>query len=110
MQRRPTTYFALVDDDGTLLAKRHITDDAAGYRLVLDVLAEYLLTARDRPCGYTIWNVAAAGARPRRTATGPEASRLAAHEKNRSPAGITSGLPVRRVTTSGRRSAPDQGR
>ena len=32
---------ALVDDNGQLLAKRHITDDAAGYRLLLDLLAEY---------------------------------------------------------------------
>lgn len=31
---------ALVDDSGQLLAKRHITDDAAGYR-ILDLLAEY---------------------------------------------------------------------
>ncbi|MGW7362489.1 IS110 family transposase [Streptomyces sp. NPDC054841] len=32
---------ALVDDSGELLAKRHITDDAAGYRILLDMLAEY---------------------------------------------------------------------
>ncbi|MEV0532598.1 IS110 family transposase [Kitasatospora sp. NPDC050463] len=32
---------ALVDDTGQLLAKRHITDDAAGYKLLLDLLAEY---------------------------------------------------------------------
>ncbi|MER6305349.1 IS110 family transposase [Streptomyces sp. NPDC001657] len=32
---------ALVDDSGQLLAKRHITDDAAGYRMLLDLLAEY---------------------------------------------------------------------
>ncbi|MFF4139580.1 IS110 family transposase [Streptomyces mirabilis] len=32
---------ALVDDDGTLLAKRHITDDAAGYKILLDLLAEH---------------------------------------------------------------------
>jgi transposase len=32
---------ALVDDKGELLAKRHITDDAAGYRILLDLLAEY---------------------------------------------------------------------
>ncbi|RKT08497.1 transposase IS116/IS110/IS902 family protein [Streptomyces sp. 3211.6] len=32
---------ALVDDDGQLLAKRHITDDAAGYKILLDLLAEY---------------------------------------------------------------------
>lgn len=32
---------ALVDDRGELLAKRHITDDAAGYRILLDLLAEY---------------------------------------------------------------------
>ena len=32
---------ALVDDTGELLAKRRITDDAAGYKLLLDLLAEY---------------------------------------------------------------------
>jgi hypothetical protein len=32
---------ALVDDTGQLLAKRHITDDAAGYRNLMDLLAEY---------------------------------------------------------------------
>ncbi|WP_189719393.1 IS110 family transposase, partial [Streptomyces spectabilis] len=32
---------ALVNDAGELLAKRHITDDAAGYTLLLDLLAEY---------------------------------------------------------------------
>ncbi|MFD6360223.1 IS110 family transposase [Streptomyces roseolus] len=32
---------ALVDDTGQLLAKRHITDDATGYKLLLDLLAEY---------------------------------------------------------------------
>ncbi|WP_010355980.1 IS110 family transposase, partial [Streptomyces acidiscabies] len=32
---------ALVDDDGKLLAKRHITDDAAGYKILLDLLAEH---------------------------------------------------------------------
>lgn len=32
---------ALVDDKGELLAKRHITDDAVGYRILLDLLAEY---------------------------------------------------------------------
>ncbi|MFC8723177.1 IS110 family transposase, partial [Kitasatospora sp. NPDC057198] len=32
---------ALVDDMGRLLAKRRITDDAAGYRLLLDLLAEH---------------------------------------------------------------------
>ncbi len=32
---------ALVDEAGQLVAKRHITDDAAGYRLLLDLLAEY---------------------------------------------------------------------
>ncbi|WTJ47693.1 IS110 family transposase [Streptomyces atratus] len=32
---------ALVDDTGQLLAKRHITDDAAGYKILLDLLAEY---------------------------------------------------------------------
>ncbi|MFF4476390.1 IS110 family transposase [Streptomyces sp. NPDC001520] len=32
---------ALVDEAGTLLAKRRISDDADGYRLLLDLLAEY---------------------------------------------------------------------
>ncbi|MFE4579995.1 IS110 family RNA-guided transposase [Streptomyces chartreusis] len=32
---------ALVDDTGQLRAKRRISDDAAGYRLLLDLLAEY---------------------------------------------------------------------
>ncbi|WP_434098497.1 IS110 family transposase, partial [Streptomyces mirabilis] len=32
---------ALVNDSGQLLAKRHITDDAAGYKVLLDLLAEY---------------------------------------------------------------------
>lgn len=32
---------ALVDDAGALVAKRHITDDAAGYKLLLELLAEY---------------------------------------------------------------------
>ncbi|MFH8789163.1 IS110 family transposase [Streptomyces roseoverticillatus] len=32
---------ALVDDSGQLLAKRHITDDATGYRILLDLLIEY---------------------------------------------------------------------
>ncbi len=32
---------ALVDDTGQLLAKSHITDDAAGYKLLLDLLVEY---------------------------------------------------------------------
>ena len=32
---------ALVDDTGQSLAKRHITDDAAGYKLLLELLAEY---------------------------------------------------------------------
>ncbi|MFD9790355.1 IS110 family transposase [Streptomyces sp. NPDC059070] len=32
---------ALVDDTGRLLAKRHITDDATGYRLLLDLLTEH---------------------------------------------------------------------
>ncbi|TQF01551.1 IS110 family transposase [Kitasatospora acidiphila] len=31
---------ALVNDSGQLLAKRHITDDAAGYKILLDLLAE----------------------------------------------------------------------
>lgn len=32
---------ALVDDSGQLLAKRHITDDAAGYKILLDLLVEF---------------------------------------------------------------------
>jgi len=32
---------ALIDDTGQLVAKRHITDDAAGYKLLLDLLAEH---------------------------------------------------------------------
>lgn len=32
---------ALVDDSGQLTAKRHIADDAAGYKILLDLLAEY---------------------------------------------------------------------
>lgn len=36
---------ALVDDSGQLVAKRHITDDAAGYKILLDLLAEYGDTA-----------------------------------------------------------------
>ncbi|MFD7264062.1 IS110 family transposase [Streptomyces sp. NPDC059874] len=32
---------ALVDDTGQLLAKRRIADDVSGYRLLLDLLAEY---------------------------------------------------------------------
>lgn len=32
---------ALVNESGELLAKRHITDDAAGYTILLDLLAEY---------------------------------------------------------------------
>ena len=32
---------ALVNDSGQLLAKRHITDDAVGYKVLLDLLAEY---------------------------------------------------------------------
>ncbi|MEU8868965.1 IS110 family transposase [Streptomyces umbrinus] len=39
---------ALVDQDGTLPAKRRISDDAAGYRLLLDLLVEYGDTA-DEP-------------------------------------------------------------
>jgi transposase len=38
---------ALVDDTGQLLAKRHITDDAAGYKILLDLLAEYGDTEED---------------------------------------------------------------
>jgi transposase len=32
---------ALVDDAGALVAKRHITDDAVGYQLLLELLAEH---------------------------------------------------------------------
>lgn len=32
---------ALADDTGQLMAKRHITDDATGYQLLLELLAEY---------------------------------------------------------------------
>ncbi|MFE2580678.1 IS110 family transposase [Streptomyces sp. NPDC059378] len=32
---------ALVDDSGQLLAKRHITDDAADYKVMLDLLADH---------------------------------------------------------------------
>ena len=32
---------ALVDEAGVVLARRRITDDAAGYRLLLDLLAEH---------------------------------------------------------------------
>ena len=32
---------ALVDDSGQLLAKRHITDDADGYKVLLNLLVEY---------------------------------------------------------------------
>ncbi|WP_405559818.1 IS110 family transposase [Streptomyces sp. NBC_01180] len=32
---------ALVDDSGQLLAKRHITNNAVGYKVLLDLLAEY---------------------------------------------------------------------
>ncbi|MGW6796728.1 IS110 family transposase [Streptomyces chartreusis] len=38
---------ALVDDIGTQLAKRRITDDAAGYRVLLELLAEHGDTAED---------------------------------------------------------------
>ncbi|MFF1505770.1 IS110 family transposase [Streptomyces sp. NPDC058316] len=38
---------ALVDDSGQLLAKRHITDDAAGYKILLNLLAEYGDTAEN---------------------------------------------------------------
>ncbi|MFB6711739.1 IS110 family transposase [Streptomyces sp. NPDC056358] len=44
---------ALVDDTGTLLAKRHITDDAAGYKILLDLLAEHGDTA-EHPIPVTI--------------------------------------------------------
>ncbi|MFE9574378.1 IS110 family transposase [Streptomyces sp. NPDC006692] len=32
---------ALVDDTGKLVAKRHITDDTTGYKILLDLLTEY---------------------------------------------------------------------
>ncbi|MGW2540367.1 IS110 family transposase [Kitasatospora sp. NPDC001574] len=38
---------ALVDEDGELLAKRRITDDAAGYQLLLDLLAQHGDTEAD---------------------------------------------------------------
>ncbi|MEW1551065.1 IS110 family transposase [Streptomyces tsukubensis] len=38
---------ALVDQAGTLLAKRRITDDAAGYRVLLELLTEYGDTPED---------------------------------------------------------------
>ncbi|QHA02132.1 IS110 family transposase [Streptomyces broussonetiae] len=38
---------ALVNDTGQLLAKRHITDDAAGYQLLLELLAEHGDTEED---------------------------------------------------------------
>lgn len=38
---------ALVDDSGQLLAKRRITDDATGYQLLLDLLAEHGDTAEE---------------------------------------------------------------
>jgi transposase len=38
---------ALVDDTGELVAKRHITDDATGYQLLLELLAEHGDTAED---------------------------------------------------------------
>ncbi|MFF5027839.1 IS110 family transposase [Streptomyces collinus] len=38
---------ALVDDTGQLLAKRHITDDVAGYKILLQLLAEYGDTAEN---------------------------------------------------------------
>ena len=38
---------ALVDDTGTQLAKKRITDDAAGYRVLLDLLAEHGDTPED---------------------------------------------------------------
>lgn len=38
---------AVVDDSGQLLSKRRITDDAAGYRLLLDLLAEHGDTAEE---------------------------------------------------------------
>lgn len=38
---------ALVDDSGRRLAKRHITDDAVGYKILLDLLAEHGDTAEN---------------------------------------------------------------
>jgi transposase len=38
---------ALVDDSGQLLSKRHITDDAAGYKILLNLLAEHGDTEED---------------------------------------------------------------
>ncbi|MET9411239.1 IS110 family transposase [Streptomyces sp. NPDC002935] len=38
---------ALVDSTGKLLAKRHIADDAAGYQLLIDLLAEHGDTEED---------------------------------------------------------------
>lgn len=38
---------ALADDTGTQLAKRRITDDAAGYRVLLELLAEHGDTAEN---------------------------------------------------------------
>ncbi|MFH8582184.1 IS110 family RNA-guided transposase [Streptomyces zaomyceticus] len=38
---------ALVDDTSQLLAKRHITDDATGYKILLDLLTEYGDTAQN---------------------------------------------------------------
>lgn len=38
---------ALVDDAGKLLAKKRITDDAAGYRLLLELLAEHGATPQN---------------------------------------------------------------
>lgn len=37
----------LVDDTGTQLAKKRITDDAAGYRVLLELLAEHGDTPED---------------------------------------------------------------
>ena len=42
-----TNDVALVDDTGQLLAKRHITDDAASYKNLLELLAEYSDTAEN---------------------------------------------------------------
>ncbi|MFI1890166.1 hypothetical protein ACH424_29875 [Streptomyces jumonjinensis] len=38
---------ALVNDSGQLLTKRHITDHATGYKILLDLLAEYSGTEED---------------------------------------------------------------
>lgn len=65
---------ALVDDDGTLLlAKRHITDDATGYKILLDLLAEHGDT-EDTPIPVAIETSAACSSR----SCGPGSARPAA--------------------------------